>query len=200
MGNPSLCPDKGRYWAPQVRGSGADGVGMPKLSSSPTDHELASYAAVSALLWSERELLEQVLYRLTVQHLVLASGSTRWLNKANDEVSAALRQISGTEVLRAAEIEALADTLNLPHETTLGELAAIAPEPWGTLLADHRAALRELVAEIHARGGDVNRLLQSGMTAIRETLENLGTTVSGYDASGSSVSAGDRPLLLDEQA
>lgn len=113
---------------PQVRWGGADGVGMPKLSSA-SEHELASYAAVSALLWNERELLEQVVYKLTVQHQLLAAGSTRWLNHANAEVRAAISQVSGTEVLRMTEIETLADTLNLPHETTLGELAAIAPEP-----------------------------------------------------------------------
>ncbi len=173
---------------------------MPKLSWNSTDHELASFAAVSSLLWSERELLEQVLYRLTVQGLLLASGETRWLNKVNTEVTAALRQVSGTDVLRAAEIEALADTLNLPHETTLAELAAVAPEPWGTLYTEHRAALRELISQIHALGADISRLLQSGLSAIRETLDSLSTTVGGYDASGTSVGAGDRPMLLDEQA
>jgi hypothetical protein len=177
---------------------------MPKLPSSPTDHELASFAAVSALLWTERELLEQVLYRLTVQRLVLTSGATRWLSRVNDEVSAAVSQISGSEVLRAVEIEALAESLHLPNETTLAELIAVAPEPWGTLLADHRAALRSLVAEIEDMGGDVKRLLQAGMTAVRETLESLTTTVgnagASYDSSGSSVSLSTGPMLLDEQA
>jgi hypothetical protein len=173
---------------------------MPKLPTSSAESELASFAAVSSLLWNERELLERVLYKLTVQRLVLASGSTRWLNQANAEVAAAISQVSGSDILRAAEIEALTETLNLPHQTTLSELCAIAPEPWNELLSDHRAALRSLVAEIDALGADVRRLLKAGMTAIRETLDSLGPAVSGYDASGSSVSHGAGPLLLDEQA
>lgn len=188
----------------QVFWLSADGVVMPKLPSSHTDHELASFAAVSALLWTERELLEQVLYRLTVQRLVLTSGATRWLSRVNDEVNAAVSQISGSEVLRAAEIEALAESLHLPHETTLAELIAVAPEPWSTLLAEHRTALRALVGEIEDMGGDVKRLLQAGMSAIRETLESLartvGTTGAGYDSTGSSVSLATGPMLLDEQA
>ena len=178
---------------------------MPKLPSSPIESELASYAAVSALLWNERELLEQVLYKLTVQQLVLSSGAIRFLNHANDEVSAAVKRVSGTEVLRAAEIEALADVLHLPHDTTLAELAAIAPEPWGELLAEHRTALRELVAEIETRRGDVGRLLQAGMGAIRETLDSLSGAVAGYestgyDATGNAVPHANRPIFLDEQA
>ena len=43
-------------------------------------------------------------------------------------------------------------------------------------------------------------IVKAGMTAIRETLDSLGPAVSGYDASGSSVSHGAGPLLLDEQA
>lgn len=177
---------------------------LPLTPQGPTDHDMASFAAVSSLLWSERELLEQVVYRLTLQRLVLTSGATRWLSRANDELNAAVSQVSGSEVLRAAEIEALAESLRLPHETTLAELIAVAPEPWSTLLAEHRVALRSLVGEIEDLGGDVKRLLQAGMTAIRETLDSLASTVgnagAGYDSTGSSVSHTTGPMFLDEQA
>lgn len=174
---------------------------MQNLPHRDTDPELTSFASVSALLWNERELLQSVLYKLTVQRLVLASGSTRWLAKAGDEVSAAVSRISGTEVLRAAEIDALAEHLHLPHETTLSELIAIAPEPWSTLLAEHRDALRGLVAEIEALGGEVRTLLAAGMKAIRETLDgldNLTSAVGGYDATGATVSRATGPILLDQ--
>lgn len=177
---------------------------MPKLSSSYTDSEQACFAAVSSLLWTERELLEQVAYKLTLQRLILSSGATRWLNRINDELGVAVSQVSGSEVIRAAELEALADALHLPHETTLAELIAVAPQPWGELLGEHRVVLRSLVAEIEDLGGDVKRLLQAGMSAIRETLDSLtrtvGTAGAGYDSTGSSVHLVTGPILLDEQA
>jgi hypothetical protein len=174
---------------------------MPTPSRRDAEPELTSFAAVSSLLWNERELLESVLFKLTVQRLVLASGSSRWLARATDEVNAVVGRISGTEVLRAAEIDALAETLHLPHETTLSELVAIAPEPWSTLLAEHRAALRSLVAEIEALGGEVRTLLSAGMKAIRETLDgldSLGQAVGSYDATGATVNRASGPILLDE--
>jgi hypothetical protein len=173
---------------------------MANLPSSSTDHELASFAAVSALLWNERELLELVLFRLTEEHLLLCAGASRWLAKANDELAAAHSQLSGTEVLRAAEVDALVETLGLPPETTLCELVAVAPEPWATLLAEHRSALQSLVGEIEALRTEVARALSAGASAIRETLDHLSTGAGGYDASGTSISRRSGPILLDEQA
>jgi hypothetical protein len=174
---------------------------MQNLSGTDMNSETASFAAVCSLLWSERELLEHVVFKLTEQRLVVGSGSSRWLAKATEEVRTAVAKIGGTEVLRAAEIEALAGVLHLPHETTLAELVAIAPEPWATLLAEHRDALRALVAEIEALGGEVRTLLQAGMNAIRETLDgldSLGSAIGGYDATGASVGHRTGPILLDE--
>lgn len=174
---------------------------MQNLSHTDVNPEIASFAAVSSLLWSEREMLEHVVFKLTEQRLVVGSGSSRWLAKASEEVAAAVAKVSGTEVLRAAEIESLAEVLHLPHETTLGELIAIAPEPWSTMLDEHRGALRALVAEIDGLGGQVRTLLQAGMNAIRETLDgldSLGSAIGGYDATGASVGRRSGPILLDE--
>lgn len=43
-------------------------------------------------------------------------------------------------------------------------------------------------------------MLQSGMAAIRETLDSVSSTVAGYDASGGSTTRRDTPFLLDQQA
>src|SRR5256885_5697397 len=101
----------------------------------------AIYAAVSDALWAQRETLQTLLYRLVCEKLGLASGSHRWLARADNEVRAALSQLRGGELIRAAEVEELTRILGLDPDVSLAELAAASPEPWASLLADHRGAL-----------------------------------------------------------
>ncbi len=158
------------------------------------------FAELSTMLWREREALQLLLFKLVEEQLVVSSGRTRWLTHANDEVELALRQLRGTEVLRAAEADATADLLGLPPAATLAELQAAAEEPWATLYGEHRRALLELIAEI-AQVSEQNRvLLTAGARAVRETLLSVTETVQTYDPHGASAAAGARPLLMDEQA
>jgi len=162
-----------------------------------TDSEVA---AVSAMLWTERETLELLLYTLTMEQLVLTSGSTRWLKRVDADVQAAVARLRTSEVLRAAEVESLSLSLGMPVETRLADLAGGAPEPWPMVLTDHRTALRGLVLEVEAVASENRRLLDAGSRAIRETLDNLSTSVSTYDATGVAVGSYRGPFLLDEQA
>ncbi|MGH8963337.1 MAG: flagellar protein FlgN [Jatrophihabitantaceae bacterium] len=159
-------------------------------------------AEVASVLWNEREMLDHLLFRLIEEQLVLAAGSTRWLNRADEEVRAATERLQLAEVVRAVQVETLAERLNLPMATTLAELASTAPEPWPLVLIEHRTALRSLVAEIEAVAAENRRLLHAGSNAIRETLDRLGDAVAGYDATGGAVSYGatGRSFLLDAQA
>jgi hypothetical protein len=159
------------------------------------------FAEVASVLWSEREMLEHLLFKLVEEQLVLAAGSTRWLNCADAEVRAATARLQLGEVTRAVQVEALAERLHMPVATTLAELASIAPEPWPLVLTEHRAALRSLVAEIDAVAAENRRLLHAGANAIRETLDHLGDAVAGYDATGGAVSYGTAggSFLLDAQ-
>ena len=50
-------------------------------------------AEVSTVLWTERELLELLLFKLEEEQLVLASGRTRWLAHATREVEMVIEQI-----------------------------------------------------------------------------------------------------------
>lgn len=141
------------------------------------------FAAVDAVLWGEREILEQLLYALVQQQLLLNSGQTRWLNRADAQVRATVDELRTGEVLRAAETQALATALGLPSETTLAGFAAVAPEPWAFVFGEHRDALRALVAEIETATEENRRLLRAGATAARETREQL-DRVSGFAAGG----------------
>ncbi len=158
------------------------------------------FGAVSAALWSQREALELVLFKLVQERFVLTSGSTRWLGRADAEVRAAIGRLQGGEVIRAAEADALALTVGIPAGASLAELADAAPEPWHLVLTEHRTVLREVVREIEAVAAENRRLLKVGAGAIRETLDGLSRSISTYDGKGAAVSSHRGPILLDEQA
>jgi hypothetical protein len=162
--------------------------------------ETAGYSAVSDALWMQRSALEKLLFKLVCEQLVLTSGSSRWLAQADDEIRAALERLRSGEVLRTAEVDELARTLGLPADVSLAELADAAPEPWSTLLTDHRAALRALAFEVQGVADENRRLLDAGANAVAETLAELGRVVTRYDATGRTVQGQPRSLLLDEQA
>jgi hypothetical protein len=155
-----------------------------------------AFAAVAALLWDEREALEQLLFKLVEEQLILVSGSTRWLNRADAEVRVSVTALRASEVMRAAEVDGLARRLDLPVETTLGELADRAPEPWPLVLIEHRDALRELVVQIDAVAAENRRLLVASAHTVSETLAGLHLSSQSYESLGS-ASAG-YPHLVDE--
>ncbi|WP_432507163.1 flagellar export chaperone FlgN [Kineococcus arenarius] len=158
-------------------------------------------AEVSGILWKERELMELLLFKLEEEQLVLASGRTRWLAHATREVEFVMEQIRSTEVLRAAEVDAVAAELGVEPGPSLNALASAAPDPWGDLLRGHRDAFLTLTAEIQALA-DANRdLLSSGARALRETLLGLDTPLDTYTAQGKNTAAsagGSRAHFVDE--
>lgn len=122
---------------------------MPSSPGPVADvSDRTAFADLSAVLWDARELLEQLLYNAAAQHWFYAYGESRWRTRAAQELRLAVSQLRITEVLRAAESEELCRRLGLPNDTTLRAIAAVAPEPWQTLLSDHRRALRGLLDEI----------------------------------------------------
>jgi hypothetical protein len=125
--------------------------------------ELSEFCGV---LWREREVVERVLFKVLGQQLVLKSGQLRWLVAANNEIELAVNDLRVIEVMRCAEADRLADHLGTTNGATLAELAEIAPEPWGSILAEHRDALRDLTAEIDTAVRENRTLLVDGATIL----------------------------------
>ena len=121
-----------------------------------------SFAELAALLWRERDVLEDLLFRLVAQQLILSSGDTRWLPRADAEVRTASASLQEHEIARAAEVNVLLRHYALPADTSLRELAAFAPEPWPLVLLEHREALRLLALEIDQATDENRRLLLAG--------------------------------------
>ena len=153
---------------------------------------------VSSILWRERELMELLLFKLEEEQLVLASGRTRWLVRATQEVEVVLQEIRKAEVVRAVEVDHVAGELGLPPNPSLNALADAADEPWSTLLRDHRQAFLTMTAEISDIAQANRELLTSGQRAARDALLTFSDGVQTYTPGGGAVTAAGRHRLLDE--
>ena len=106
-------------------------------------------------LWAERHVVELLLYRLTVAKLMLAADERRFVSLAIGEVEEAVDSLREAELRRETAIAALADVWDMdPDKLTLGDLAERAPEPFASVLADHREGFRKLTEEIEATAGE----------------------------------------------
>jgi hypothetical protein len=160
----------------------------------------AMCAAVSATLWLQRESLEELLFKLVEEQLVVSTGATRWLHRVDSEVRTSMERVQSGEVMRAVEVQALTASLDLDVDASLAEIADAATEPWSTLLHEHRAALRDLAFEVKGVAAENSRLLDAGAKSVRQTLDTITSTVTTYDRAGGSVRSLRGPILLDEQA
>src|SRR4051812_17779645 len=156
------------------------------------------FAEVSTVLWTERELLELLLFKLEEEQLVLSGGRTRWLAHATREVEVVLEEIRRTEVVRAVEVDAVGASLGVGSNPSLGALAEAAPPPWSDLLNQHRRAFLTLTAEVSALAEANRDLLTTGARAVRETMLSIGGSVETYGRRGETVAAASRTRLIDE--
>ena len=111
----------------------------------------AHFAAVCAVLWSERELLESLACTVIVEQLMSHAGAAR--QAADDVQHDAMHRLGLQEVLRGAIVDALLTAITAPPTTTLRQLAAIAPEPWATMLREHRESLTALSTDLESLAG-----------------------------------------------
>jgi hypothetical protein len=159
----------------------------------------ASLSSLCSLLWQERVGLELILFKLVEEQLIAGAGQLRFLNLADDELREAGGVLRENEVLRAAETQMVARLMNLPPSSSLAEIAATAEEPWPALLLEHRDALRGLLGEIESMAQANRQVLLAGAEAARLALEQVGSSLSTYDAHGSRVRSNGGPALLDRQ-
>ena len=150
----------------------------PVVTHSPVpatqEPATAALSAVSTVLWRERELLELLLFKLEEEQLVLASGRTRWLARATNEVEMVLEEIRRTELQRALDVQRAAAALDLTRpDPSLRDLVTAAPSPWAEIFADHRNAFLAATGEIASVAESNRELLTTSYQAVRETLASL---------------------------
>ncbi|MGI5169974.1 flagellar export chaperone FlgN [Spirillospora sp. CA-253888] len=157
-----------------------------------------SLADLSSTLWRVRELLDLLLFKLEEEQLLLTSGKTRWLPHATREVEMVLEQVRQSEVLRATQVEAVAEELGLPPAPGIGLLAEAAGEPWSEILQQHRAAFLTVTSEITAVAELNRELLTTGARAVHEALLGVTDQVATYSRTGATVESGRGSRLVDE--
>lgn len=162
-----------------------------------TDTSTSAMERLSLVLWRERELLEELHYRLELEQLVLASGRSRWLAHATRDIDALLVTIRETEVLRAVAADDAAQSAGMSANPSLAALAEAAGEPWGTILTEHREAFVALTGEISTLADSNKHLISAGYRSARETLLSLGDSVDGYAADGTATADPLRNRLVD---
>jgi flagellar biosynthesis/type III secretory pathway chaperone len=151
---------------------------------------------LSSVLWRERELLDMLLFKLEEEQLVLAAGRTRWLPHAAREVETILENVREAELLRAVVADAAADELGLENNPSLRALAEASPEPWRTILLDHRDAFAAVAAQVRELADSNKELLTAGAQAAQATLLSMSDGPGTYGADGTAVSD-RRTHLLD---
>ena len=129
---------------------------------------------------------------------MLATGRTQWLIHATREIEDILTTIRETEVLRATAADVVAEALGLAPNPSLAALAEVAPQPWPTILADHRDALVALAREIAEVSEENQELLTAGYRSARETLLSIGGgSAEGYTPAGAAITDHQRSRLVD---
>ena len=160
-------------------------------------------STLSNVLWRERELLELLLFKLEEEQLLLSAGKAQWIGRATHEVETVLEAIGQVELLRATEVTEVARELGLPGDVSLRELIGRTPEPWSTILAEHRKKFLEITAAVTALAEANRELISHGQRAAMAALSSLTSLDEGdgapmtYGRAGVAETAHLGPRLLD---
>jgi hypothetical protein len=120
------------------------------LPSNDLEEVAVDLSGLSSLLWRERDILDNLLFKLDVQQLLLMSGRSAWLVRASREIETALEQVRIIELERAVRFNEVARDLDLEASPSLAAIAKAAEEPWQGLLTEHYEAFLDLASRIQA--------------------------------------------------
>jgi hypothetical protein len=134
-------------------------------------------------LWSLRQLLERLIYRLDVQQLLLAASRTRFLPLAAAELDEASAAVAALEEHIKSAAHRCAAQYGLESTAVLAELAEHAEPHVAQLLLDHRAALAVLHEEVEDLVRS-NKELAKRVIQARDVLFALSPTTDSYNPSG----------------
>jgi hypothetical protein len=160
------------------------------------------FGTLSQTLWRQQHLLELLLYRMEVQHLVLASGHGAWVEQAAADVEDTMEVLREEELVRATLVAKVAERLALDSSASLAELVAAAPDPWNEILRDHQRAFLALVERIETTSRTNRDLLRRSLQLTRELLglpAETATRSDTYDRSGALPSGRTEPVLIDRE-
>ena len=152
---------------------------------------------LAGLLSRERLLLELLLFKLVTLRQLLTANEVRFLPWASEEVDRSTAKVREAEMNRSLVVEALAAEHRAADPTatvTLRTLAESSPEPWRTILAEHRRAFLELARDIEEALAAAKRLANVGGAAVTATLDRLtGSAPSNGHVAQTGVDTANNP-------
>jgi hypothetical protein len=170
----------------------------PSSAASSPDH----YRQLTETLWEYRALLRRVEVLLEAQILFAGAGRDGHLAVVAELLEETSNSIGLVELHREVLLEPLAEQRQGEQWTpALSELAEVAGDTWGPIIADHHDNLTATVERIqllidqsrHTMGATLDRIAQM-TNGISET------PVTGYDRAGRTVRSSAPALLFDGQA
>lgn len=136
-----------------------------------------------SVVWSERRVLEQLLFKMVVAKLMLSRGDPHHITIATSEVDHVVDALGRREADRIEAMSRVAGDLGQhPRVVTLAWLAAHGPMHLRPEFADHCDAFTDLIGEIQAIATMNRQLAVVGLEGVRSTLE-IESPVT-YDAAG----------------
>ncbi|HXX90044.1 MAG TPA: flagellar export chaperone FlgN [Acidimicrobiales bacterium] len=155
---------------------------------------------LSVCLWEERAALEQLVFRLEQENLVLASGRHRLLMQSTAEVAASSAAVDQVEQRRIELTAAIAADTGLAADATLEVITEVLDAPAAEALRSHRAALRRLVGLVTDLVQRNRELIARGLAATVDALTLVGAAPAGaYDASGTAPAGVGGALVYDSR-
>jgi hypothetical protein len=144
--------------------------------------------ALETTLVIERELLQSLLFKLTQAKLVLASGESRFVGPAIEEVASVMQTIRGAEDKRSAAVAQVAAEWGVPSASmTLAYVADNVPPDRRDRFSALRYEFMDLTEEIEKITRENERLAAGNLSVIQgtiSTLHQVTEVASGYDARG----------------
>jgi hypothetical protein len=133
---------------------------------------------IATLLQRERLLLELLVFKITELRHLLAAGDPRFLGWASEEVERAVDAVRHVELERALLLRDATGDPDLDESVALSQLAEAAPEPWGTVLTEHRLALVALASQVTNGLEAARRLADVGSSAVNDLLDRVDGAVT----------------------
>lgn len=135
-------------------------------------------------LEQEQHALEQLLFKLREQYLILSAGEQRWLAASTCEVEEAVRELTRAGQRREGAAGEVHAAHQLPPGSTLSDLAdRVSDELTGQHLRQRQLALRDVLDQVRRCSRQNRQLLASGLAATNDALALLGATPT-YDSAG----------------
>jgi|GEM_PF-1635495 hypothetical protein len=118
----------------------------------------------------EAEVAALVEHRTATLHALLAHHDARYLPLATSELEDALDELRSAGERRSGLVAGLVPVLGLSLQPTIGDVAAAAPEPYATTIAELRRQLLLAKARIERLSAQNTNLLGQRMALVAETL------------------------------